>query len=87
LVGYTIGRLEDEFEVAVIAQYCEGEFMLNPHDDTTLAAGDRFVVSASLESLKELARLTPPTREYEKYLKGRWSIKSRRVFRGGLKPL
>lgn len=76
LVGYTVGQLEDEFEVAVIAQRCDGKFMLHPRDDAVLNAGDRFVASASIESLNTLARLTPPTREYDRYLQNRWPIKT-----------
>ena len=74
LVGYTVGDLEDEFEVAIIAQRRAGKFMLHPHDDAVLLAGDRFVASASIPALNKLARLTPPTREYERYLEGRWRL-------------
>jgi Trk K+ transport system NAD-binding subunit len=76
LVGYTIGTLEDEFEVAIIALHREGKFMLHPHDDEGLSAGDRFVASASIEALNRLARLTPPSREMTRYKQGRWKIKS-----------
>jgi Trk K+ transport system NAD-binding subunit len=76
LVGYTIRQLEDEFEVAVIARRHQGRFMLHPHDDVVLEADDRFVVSASIEALNTIARLTPPTREYDTYLKGNWPIKT-----------
>ena len=75
LVGYAVGDLEDEFEVAIIAKQRNGEFMLHPHDDVILSAGDRFVASASIPALNTLASLTPPTREYSRYLKGRWPIK------------
>ena len=75
LVGYTVGRLEEEFGVAVIAQRHQGKFLIHPKDEAVLAAGDRFVVSASITALNQLAELTPPTREYERYLKGRWPIK------------
>ncbi|MCB0214124.1 MAG: potassium channel protein [Anaerolineae bacterium] len=78
LVGYTVGALEDEFEIAVMAQHCNGEFMLHPHDDAILSAGDRFVASASIASLNQLANLTPPTREYENYRRGRWPIKTKK---------
>ncbi|HRV91341.1 MAG TPA: NAD-binding protein [Anaerolineae bacterium] len=77
LVGYTVGDLEDEFEVAVMAQHRGGEFMLHPHDDVVLSAGDRFVASASIEALNRLASLTPPTREHRNYLRGRWPIKTK----------
>lgn len=75
LVGYTVRRLEDEFDVAVIAHRRHGKFHLHPRDEVMLTAGDRFVVSASVDSLIKIARLTPPTREMDRYLQGRWSIK------------
>jgi Trk K+ transport system NAD-binding subunit len=78
LVGYTIGQLEDEFEVAIIAQRRAGKFMLHPRDDAVLQAGDRFVASASIAALNKLASFTPPTREYDRYLKGRWPIKTKK---------
>ncbi len=76
LVGYTVGQLEDEFGVAVIAQRRQGKFTLHPTNEVVLSAGDRFIVSASIETLNLLATLTPPTREYNRYLKGRWPIKT-----------
>jgi Trk K+ transport system NAD-binding subunit len=76
LVGYTVGQLEEEFGVAIIAQRVQGKFLLHPRDDSVLSAGDRFVVSASISALNRIAELTPPTREYERYLKGRWPIKT-----------
>jgi Trk K+ transport system NAD-binding subunit len=76
LVGYSVGDLEDEFEVAIIAQYRDGSFQLHPHDDFVLFAGDRFVASASLQALNDLSYLTPPSREYDRYLEGRWPIKT-----------
>jgi hypothetical protein len=78
LVGYTVGDLEDEFEVAIIAQRRDGKFMLHPHDDAVLKAGDRFVASASIEALNRLARFTPPIREYARYLQGRWLLETTR---------
>ena len=74
LIGYTIGQLEDEFDVAVIAHRTNGKFHLHPHDDMVLSAGDHFAVSASIESLNRLAALTPPSREMDRYDEGRWSI-------------
>jgi len=76
LVGYTVGQLEHEYEVAVIAQNSNGEFRLHPRDDAVLSAGDQFVASASIEALNTLARLTPPTREMDRYNKDRWPIKT-----------
>jgi len=63
-----VGQLEDEFEVAVIAQRSNGEFQLHLRDDAVLHVTDRFVVSASIEALNRLARLTPPTRELDTYV-------------------
>jgi Trk K+ transport system NAD-binding subunit len=81
LVGYTVARLEAEFDVAVIAhrRHSDGHFRLHPPDDALLAGGDRFVVSASIEALNAVARLTPPTRQMDRYLQGMWPIKSRGV--------
>ncbi|CAM2006013.1 potassium channel family protein [Acanthopleuribacter pedis] len=76
LVGCTVGQLEDEFEVAVLALSRKGEFQLHPRDEVMLLAGCSFVVSATIETLNKLAQLTPPTREYEHYLKGQWHIKT-----------
>ena len=75
-MGYSVGRLEDEFEVAIIAKQRIGNFMLHPHDDVVLEAGDQFVASASIEALNQLASLTPPTREYDRYLEGRWPVRT-----------
>jgi len=74
LVGYTVGRLEDEFEVAVIALRKDGKFILHPRDEVVLDVDDRFVASASIAALNTLAHLTPPTREMHRYLQGRWDI-------------
>lgn len=74
LVGYKIGDLEDEFEVAIIAQHHNGKFILHPHNDEILCAGDHFVASASIQALNKLSRLTPPTREMRRYKQGRWTI-------------
>jgi Trk K+ transport system NAD-binding subunit len=78
LVGYTVGQLEDEFEVAIIAQRRAGKFMLHPRDDAVLEAGDRFVASAAIGALNKLASFTPPTRAYDRYLQGRWPIKTKK---------
>jgi voltage-gated potassium channel len=77
LVGYTVGKLENEFSLAVIAHRHQGKFHLHPPDDTILCVGDRFVVSASIEALRQVAQLTPPTREMERYQQGKWLIKSK----------
>jgi len=77
LVGYTVGRLESEFDVAVLAHRQDGKFILHPGNDAVLQAGDRFIVSASIEALHEIAALTPPRRELERYQQGRWPIQTR----------
>lgn len=76
LVDYTIGRLEETFNVAVIAKHSQGEFRLHPRDDAILSIGDRFVVSASIDALNRLARLTPPTREMDTFRRGLWPLDS-----------
>ena len=78
LVGYVVGKIETEFNVAVIAHRHGHNFQLHPTDDVVLAAGDRFVVSASIESLMQIAQLTPPTRNLDRYQQGRWPIKTSR---------
>jgi len=75
LVGYTIGQLEAEFDVAVIALRQDGKFNLHPTDDTVLKAGDRFIISASVDGVNQIADYTPPRREVERYYRGRWPIK------------
>jgi Trk K+ transport system NAD-binding subunit len=75
LAGYTVSRLEEEFDVAVIAHRTDGKFNLHPNDDVVLSTGDRFVVSASIEALNKIASLTPPTREMDRYGQGRWPLK------------
>ena len=77
LVGYTVGQLEKEFDVAVIAHRTHNKFVLHPPDDTVLDVGDHFVLSATIEALNQIARLTPPTRELNLYRQGRWPIKNR----------
>jgi Trk K+ transport system NAD-binding subunit len=74
LNGYSVGQLETEFQVAVIAHRHAGEFKLHPPNHIKLIADDRFVVSASIEALNEIASLTPPTREMDLYEQGRWPI-------------
>ncbi|GAB4445984.1 MAG: hypothetical protein Kow0031_28570 [Anaerolineae bacterium] len=76
LAGYSVGQLEEEYEVAIIAKRTDGQLMLHPRDDTALTAGDQFVASASIEALHTLARLTPPTHEMNRYRQGRWQIKT-----------
>lgn len=77
LVNTTIDQLEDEFNVSVIAHRRDGEFMLHPKDDAVLSAGDRFVVSGPIEGISQIACLTPPTREMDRYREGRWPIGTR----------
>jgi Trk K+ transport system NAD-binding subunit len=73
LVGYTVERLEQEFDVSVLA-HSGSTFDINPPPDRVLASGDGFVVSATPEALDQVARYTPPTREMRRYLDGRRPI-------------
>lgn len=77
LVNTTIDQLEDEFNVSVIAHRRDGEFTLHPKDDAVLSAGDRFVASGPIEGISQIACLTPPTREMDRYREGRWPIGTR----------
>jgi Trk K+ transport system NAD-binding subunit len=77
LVGYTIDQLEHEFNVSVIAHRQDGEFLLHPEDDSVISVGDRFVVSGHVEAITKISGLTPPTRELDRYLEGRWPPKKR----------
>lgn len=62
IVGQTVGRVEQDFDVEVLALQGNGT-KLNPPDDTIFEAGQRFIVSAPLEAISKLAEVTPPTRE------------------------
>ena len=75
LVGYTVGRLEEEFDVRVLA-HRRTEFVAHPDAAAALSAGEGIVVSATIESLNRLARLTPPTRYLKRYEEGRWPIET-----------
>jgi Trk K+ transport system NAD-binding subunit len=77
LTGYTVGQLEQEFKVAVIAHRQDGRFKLHPTDETVLSSGDHFVLSASIDTLHQIAALTPPTREMDLYEQKRWPIKTK----------
>ncbi|HEX9922970.1 MAG TPA: NAD-binding protein [Anaerolineae bacterium] len=77
LIGYSIGQLEDEFNVAVIALRRDGKFMLHPHDDEVLTVGDRFIVSAPIQAIIDISGLTPPTNEMDRYKRGQWRIKQK----------
>ncbi len=74
LVGWTIGRLEDDLDVQVLAHRRE-RFRHHPPDDVVLEVGDGFVVSANPQALDNLACLTPPTREMGRYRQGRWPLR------------
>ena len=78
LLGRSLGEIEREFDVAVVAlrAAADGRFLLHPPDEARLAAGDRFVVSATVDALARIARLTPPTREISRYIAGRWPLVS-----------
>ncbi len=67
LVGYTVGRMEDQYDVEVLAIKTDA-VRLNPPDDTPIGAGNRFIVSGTVEAMMGLAVVTPPTRELSRYL-------------------
>ena len=75
LAGYTIQRLEEEFDVAAIGRRAQS-FELHPPPEAVLQVGDGFVVSGTPANLMRLARLTPPTRELRRYEQGRWPIET-----------
>ena len=81
LNGYSVDQLEAEHNVAVIAHRHNGKFNLHPKGETKLIEGDRFVLSASIETLNTIARLTPPAREMDLYTQGRWPILSEEAYR------
>jgi voltage-gated potassium channel len=78
LVGRSIAELEEEFDVRVIA-HRRTEFVVHPRSDVVLERGDGFVVSATIDRLNRLARLTPPTRYLARYEQGRWPIETTAV--------
>lgn len=73
LVGWTIGQVEDDLDVQVLAHRRE-HFHQHPPDDVVLQVGDGFVVSAGPDALDRLATLTPPTRELGRHRQGRWPL-------------
>lgn len=73
LVGRTVGKLEEEFGVFVIAHRTT-EFTFNPPSDAVLEVGQGFVVAGTPVALSALGRLTPPTKELRRYHAGRWPI-------------
>jgi Trk K+ transport system NAD-binding subunit len=75
LSGWTIGRIEDDLDVQVLA-HRRDHFHRHPPDDVVVLPGDGFVVSADPDALDNLACLTPPTREMGRYQQGRWPLRS-----------
>jgi len=75
LVGSTVGGLEDDYGVFVIAHRTT-EFIFNPPSEAVLEVGQGFVVAGTTEALSRLGQLTPPTRELRRYHEGRWSIET-----------
>lgn len=73
LVGWTVGRLEQEFHVNVLALRRE-RFEYHPAPDEVIGANEGMVVAATIEALNRLARLTPPTRFLRRYEDGRWPL-------------
>jgi hypothetical protein len=72
IIGWTVGRLEAELDVQVLAHHRE-HYERHPSGDTELEVGDSIVVSASSEGLDRLSTHTPPTREMGRYREGRWA--------------
>ncbi|MDQ3940169.1 MAG: TrkA family potassium uptake protein [Actinomycetota bacterium] len=68
VVGYTIGRLEEEFDVEVLAVE-DTQVRLNPPDDTVITQDHHFVVSASLDAIRRLSDVVPATRELDRFLR------------------
>lgn len=75
LVGCTVGALEDDYDVFVIAHRTT-EFIFNPPSEAALEVGQGFVVAGTTEALSRLAQLTPPTKELRRYHAGRWPIET-----------
>lgn len=75
LAGYTLARLQQEFDVLALAHRRSGTFTRHPPLDTVLQPGDGIVLSASTEGLDQIACLTPPTRELRRYEQGRWELR------------
>lgn len=75
LSGWTVGQVEAEFGVQVLARRHD-RFEQHPALDAVLDPGDGFVVSADPESLDRLAAFTPPTRELGRYAQGRWPLRT-----------
>ena len=72
LIGYSVRRLEQEYNLAVITHRHNGEFTLHPRGDVTFNLGDQFVISAPIADLNEIAKLTPPTHDLDLYEQKRW---------------
>lgn len=68
ILGYTVGNLEEEFDVEVLAIESP-QIRLNPPDATVISKDDHFVVSASIEAMGRLAEVAPPSREIERFLR------------------
>jgi Trk K+ transport system NAD-binding subunit len=72
LAGYTVGQLEGDFAVEVLA--VDGSTVeLNPGPDRVLESGCTFAVSGPLAAIREVSKLTPATREIDRYRKGLWA--------------
>ena len=63
-VGWTVEKLENEFDVSVIMHRRGEAADLHPRGGVTFAAGDGFVVSAELDALDRISKLTPTAQEY-----------------------
>ena len=63
LAGYTLARIEEEFDVSVLMHRKGAQARIHPPGDAVLGVGDGFVVSAELAALTRLQKLTPATRD------------------------
>ena len=70
LAGYTVARLEEEYDVEVLAIQ-QGDPELNPPHERVLEHGCSFVVSGRLDAITRVAEHTPATRELPRYHAGK----------------
>lgn len=71
IAGYTVAKIEDEYDIEVLALQSP-QVELNPPHDRRLDAGCSFVVSGTIDSINRVAKHTPATRELSRYKAGRW---------------
>ncbi len=56
LIGWSVERLERELDLSVVCFQCGGAADLHPNPDQRLGAGDKLLVLATLETLREVNR-------------------------------